>query len=56
MTRNQKFVREFSIPLLALICTTLLALFALFGVMVSQQNALSAQREQAQKPCPKFEC
>jgi diguanylate cyclase (GGDEF)-like protein len=48
MSRNQKFVREFSIPLLAVICTTLLALVALFAVMVSQQNQLSEQREQAQ--------
>ncbi len=48
MSRNQKFVREFSIPLLAVICTTLLALVALFAVMVSQQNELSQQREQSQ--------
>ncbi len=48
MSRNQKFIREFSIPLLAVIFTTLLALAALFWFMVTQQNELSEQREKSQ--------
>ena len=35
-------------PLLTVICVTLLALFALFWLMVTQQNALSEHRERSQ--------
>ncbi len=48
MAGRRKFAWGFFFPLLIVIGVTLVALFTLFGLMVTQQNDLSQLREQAQ--------
>ena len=48
MRGNSSFVRGFFLPMMTVIGMTLIALFVLFWQMVTQQNELSAHREQSQ--------